>query len=267
VAKTKRCPNCRASNPQTAEWCSLCLERFVEQGAAHLPSGTASVGPSRAADPSAAPRPRGASAKGPAAGSSIDTGAFEVTEAGIRWICGTCGTPNALDAVTCEACGATFADTVRPKTGRIEGDPGKAALYSLFYPGAGHGYLGMWGQAIARAVLSSWVLLVTLVGILDRDVPGSLGMAAIFGVAALGLWLVAANDAYREARAEPDKVLLRGRRYLYVVLGLMAILFVVMFLALMSARSRGPQDVQPDPLTIRPWRSTSSPISTELPTI
>ena len=32
MAQTKRCPNCGASNPETAEWCSLCLERFVDRG-------------------------------------------------------------------------------------------------------------------------------------------------------------------------------------------------------------------------------------------
>ncbi|MBW3594840.1 MAG: hypothetical protein KY391_04615, partial [Actinobacteria bacterium] len=67
--------------------------------------------------------------------------------------------------------------------------------------------------------------------------------------------------------------LLRGRRYLYLVLGLMALLFVVMFLALMSARSRvgqdpigGPSQDVGRPTSIPAWRSTSSRTFTELPT-
>ena len=192
-----------------------------------------------------------------------DTTGFEVTEEGVRWVCVTCGTPNNLEATECAVCGMAFAEILRPKPARPEGDPGKAALYSLLFPGAGHGYLRMWGQAIARAVLSVWVLLVTLVGILDQDVPGSLAMATIFGVAALALWVITAHDAFQEASHDESKVLLRGRRFLYVVLGLMALLFVVMLVALMSARGR----VEETALSIPAWRSTSSPIFTELPTI
>lgn len=256
MAKTKPCPNCGAANPETAEWCSLCLERFADrEPLTQSTQPAASSSDSTGALQTATAKP------------SVDTSAFEVTENGIRWVCATCGTPNGLDEPACQACGSTFADTVRPKPQRAQGDPGKAALFSLFYPGAGHAYLGMWGQAVARAVLSSWVVLVTIVGMLDRDVPGSLGMAAVFGIVSLVLWLVAANDAYREATDEPDKVVLRGRRYLYVVLGLMMMLFLAMFLALMTARGRVPDDPVGGPTSIPAWRSTSSPTYMELPTI
>lgn len=258
MAKAKRCPNCGASNSESAEWCSLCLERFL--------STEGGSPPQREPEPAGVTAPRGVGAVQTAPTPSVDTSSFEVTEGGIRWICATCGTPNALDVPACMACGMTFADTVRPKPQGAQGDPGKAALFSLFYPGAGHAYLGMWGQAVARSVLSSWVLLVTIVGIADRDVPGSLAMAAIFGVVALALWLVSAHDAYREATHEPDKTLLRGRRYLYVVLGLMALLFVVMFLALMAARGRAQPNGVDGATSIRVWPSMSSRISTGLPT-
>jgi len=233
------------------------VERQVE------PAGAAIAGAATAVATGAGPAP---------AAPPVDTSAFEVSEAGIRWICATCATPNSLDAPACSACGTTFAETVRPAPQRKEGDPGKAALFSLFFPGAGHAYLGLWGQAVARAVLSSWVLLVTLVGMLDRDVPGSLVMAALFGVVALALWLVSAHDAFREATHDDGKVLLRGRRYLYVVLGLMALLFLVMFLALMSARGRAKDASMSSTSPARArtsmpaWGSTSFPIFTELPT-
>ena len=269
MAKSKRCPNCGASNAESAEWCSLCLERFV----ADEP-----LTPAAAAAPKELGEAAHAGGSGPlqtaTAPASVDTSAFEVTESGIKWICATCGTPNSLEEPVCSACGTTFAETVRPKPKRVQGDPGKAALFSLFFPGAGHAYLGMWGQAVARAVLSSWVLLVTIVGMLDREVPGSLAMAAMFGIVALGLWLLAAHDAFREATDEPDKVLLQGKRYLYLVLGLMVLLFIVMFLALMSARSRvqddpvsGPTQAAGPTTSIPAWRSMSFPTSTELPTI
>ena len=274
MAQTKPCPNCGASNPETAQWCSLCLERFVEpeeqlgepepaQGEELVPVTTApedvtgvaeGAEGAEGAEPAAATRTTGSS------------GAFTITEGGITWTCATCGSDNALEQSACSVCGATFADTVRPREERPPRDPSKAALYSLFFPGAGHAYVGMWGQAVARGVLSAWVFLVALIGLLDRDVPGSLIMAAMFGLAALGLWAAAAHDAYREAANESNLVLLRGRRFLYVVLGLMALLFVVMFIAMLSARSRT-EDPLAAPTSIPAWRSTSSPTSTAPPTI
>ena len=257
MALTKRCAHCGASNPETAQWCSLCHERFVEPE----PEGEPEPQPV-AAGLAAAATSEGEQGTPASTAPRTDHGAFQVTEDGIRWVCATCGTSNGLELSACPVCGASFADTVRPKPERPQVDPAKATLFSLFFPGAGHGYMGMWGQAIARGVLSFWVLLVTVVGILDKSVPGSLLMATIFGIAALVLWLVSAHDTYREASNEPDKVILRGKRFLYLVLGLMALLFVVMFIALMTARSRAPET-----LSIPTWPSTSSPISTEQPTI
>jgi hypothetical protein len=233
----------------------LCLERFdapepdphpepalepASVAAPSLASGTAAV-----ATPTAAVR-------------RTESDAFQVTEEGIKWVCQTCSTPNDLDVFACTVCGATFADQVRPRTERPVRDPSKAALFSLFFPGAGHAYVGMWGQAVARGVLSTWILLVALVGLLDNDVPGSLAMATVFGLVGLALWVIAAHDAFREATNDTARVLLRGRRFLYVVLGLMALLFVAMFVALMAARNENPEG----PLSIRPWPSTSFPIST-----
>lgn len=256
MALTKRCPKCGASNSETAEWCSQCLERFDTP----VPEPEPAVvgGP---------PSPPGRSA--PASGeqgkrspSSVDTGAFQVTEEGINWVCRTCGSANSIDVFTCSVCGTTFADHVRPESQRPQRDPATTAMISLFFPGAGHAYLGMWGQAVARAVLSLWVLLVAVVGLVDKDVPGSLVMAGLFGFVALLLWIVAAHDAFREATNDTGRILLRGRRFLYLVLALMALLFVAMLVALMTARSRAPEGA----LSIPPWPSTSYPISTGQPT-
>lgn len=243
----KRCPNCGASNPETAQWCSLCLERFDEPAPEPEIPSEGDAAPVRTA-------------------SKPDYSAFQVTEEGIKWICPTCSNANNLDAQACTACGTTFAEAVRPKAARPQRDPATAALVSLFFPGAGHAYLGMWGQAVARGVLSFWVLLVAVVGLLDKDVPGSLFMAVAFGLAAFGLWFAAAHDAYREANDETSMVLMRGKRFLYIVLGLLCLLFVVMFAALMSARGRTADDALGGPTSIPVWRSTSSRIFMEPPT-
>ena len=163
---------------------------------------------------------------GAAAGGGT-SGAFTITETGISWMCSRCETVNPLDASVCSVCGTTFADVVRPPDDRPERDPNTVAMYSLFFPGAGHWYLGLTGQAVARGVLSVWVVLVALLA----AVAGSVLMGVVFGLAALGLWIAAAHDAYREARHEPAAVILKGRTFLYLVLGLLLLMVVLLVAA------------------------------------
>ena len=246
MAKQKRCPNCGASNPETAQWCSLCLQRFDEPGSEPEAGLAATPTEGEGPAPVRSDRPR------------PDYSAFKVTEEGIKWICPTCANPNNLDMTACTACGTTFAQAVRPEPTRIEREPATVALMSLFLPGAGHAYMGMWGQAVARGVLWLWVLGIAIVGLLDKDVPGSLVMALLFGLAAFALWAITAHDAYREALNQPKSVLLRDRRFLYLVLGLMGLLFVLMFIALLTARSKVDETSDGVPSSIQAWRSTSS---------
>ncbi len=137
---------------------------------------------------------------------------------------------------SCTVCGASFADTVREKAPeRTPRDPGTAALLSLALPGAGHWYLGLKGQAIARAVLSCWVVFVVIVSGIQRGVPGSVAIALAFGLAAFGLWFASAHDAYREARSEQSQVLLKGKVFVYLVLGLLFLLVALMIPAAVQA--------------------------------
>ena len=146
---------------------------------------------------------------------------------GITWACSRCDTKNPLEAQVCVVCGTRFADVVRPPDERTTRDPNTAALYSLFFPGAGHWWLGLKGQAVARGVLSSWVVLVAILG----GVGGSLLLAGVFALVAFGLWAGAAHDAYREARQEPEMVLLKGRSFLYLVLGLLMLMVILLVAA------------------------------------
>ena len=124
-------------------------------------------------------------------------------------------------------CGTRFADVMRPPEDVPERDPNNAALYSLFFPGAGHWWLGLKGQGVARGVLSTWVVLVAILG----GAAGSMLLAGAFGIVAFGLWGVAAHDAYREARKEPALVILKGRSFLYLVLGLLMLMVVLLVAA------------------------------------
>lgn len=160
-----------------------------------------------------------------------------VTEAGVRWRCARCENENPIELLACAVCGASFAATVDPPRQRPARDPNSVALYSLFWPGAGHAYLGMWGQAVARGVLSAWVIAVALIAGIQGSTPGSRAMAGLFALAALGLWILAAHDAYREAQGDPASVVLKGRLFVYVVLGLLVLLMVMVVSAGMQARS------------------------------
>ena len=151
-------------------------------------------------------------------------GAFLVGEEGIKWTCSRCDTVHPLEASVCEVCGTTFADSMRPPDDRPQRDPNTVAMYSLFFPGAGHWYMGLTGAAVARGILSTWVVFVAIVA----AVAGSVAMAAVFGVTAFALWALAAHDAYREARGEAAAVILKSRRFVYVVVGLMLLMIVML---------------------------------------
>lgn len=98
------------------------------------------------------------------------------------------------------------------------------AMYSLFMPGAGHWSMGLKAQAVARGIVSVWVVLVALLA----AVAGATLMAVVFGVAAFGLWMASAHDAYREARGETHMVLLKPRVFVYLVLGLLMLMIVLL---------------------------------------
>lgn len=155
-----------------------------------------------------------------------------MTEEGITWRCSRCDSDNPLDAPTCAVCGMTFAESMNPPKERPERDPNTVALYSLFFPGAGHWYIDMRAQAVARGVLSVWVIFVALLS----GIQGSLMFAVPFGAAAFALWILAAHDSYREARGEATAVILKGRMFMFVVFGLLLLSFVLLVVAALQAR-------------------------------
>lgn len=265
-----RCPACGARNSPGAEWCGQCLTRFAPPPPPPGPSpalgsldslesldslGAAAPWASGFADATMVRPPApvsdltlegDADAGGPSADLSgarviSQRGAFTATDAGVLWTCARCGTQNPLEAESCSVCGATLAELVRPPAKpRPARDPGTTALISLFFPGAGHAYLGMWGDFVARGILQVWVVGVTL---LTAAQGGGTLVAIVFGVAAFGLWVVAAHDAFREANNEPSAAVLKGRVYMWVVLGLLGLLIVgILLSALTGPVSRLPED-------------------------
>ena len=251
MAETKRCPHCGGSNPVNAEWCGQCLQRFVEpepepvpeamaEGPASVQGAEGDVALAAGAVAAATPAPADAAAAQapppPTAAVGTQHGAFTVREQGVVWTCDRCETENPLDVPVCAVCGTSFAEVMRPTQERPERDPGTAAMVSLFFPGAGHAYIGMWGQAVARGVLSLWVLFVVLVSVLQKGAGSGL-IAVVFGLVAFALWAAAAHDAYREAQHQESQVLLKGKVFLYLVLGLLGLLMVLLVGAGLAGRS------------------------------
>ena len=168
---------------------------------------------------------------------SATRGAFTVTETGITWTCIRCEASNPLEATACEVCGTPFAEIVKPKDTRPPRDPNTVALVSLFFPGVGHMYLGQWPQGIARAIVHLWVLSVVFISLLAGGQSNTTALTMSFALAATALWAISAHDAYREARSEPGRVILKGKAFLYLVLGLLMLLFLMLVGAGLSARS------------------------------
>ncbi|MGH2756564.1 MAG: hypothetical protein ACRDI3_02110 [Actinomycetota bacterium] len=229
MAESFRCPDCGALNARGAEWCGQCLTRFVTTpppppppppGAAAPAAPTTQPGHAPGSAPAARPRTTGRK------------GAFTVTETGITWRCSRCDTDNPLEAQVCSVCGTTFADSMQPPKERVEHDPNTVALYSLFFPGAGHWFMDMRPQAIARGVLSVWVIAVALI----TGIQGSLVLALPFAAVAFVLWVLGSHDAYREARGEHSSVILKGRMWLAIVLGLLFLIFIALVTAAIRAR-------------------------------
>ncbi|HEU4480988.1 MAG TPA: zinc ribbon domain-containing protein [Actinomycetota bacterium] len=253
AAADTRCPRCGALNPADAQWCGQCLTRFgtedappdpLEGGMGPVGSGPLEADPLTAPLETLEPRsegPQPPSGAAPAASVPADVvgterGAFKVTESGVVWRCGTCDRENPIDVQVCAACGSPFAATVAPEEGpQVSGDPGTAALLSLFFAGAGHAYLGLWPQAIARGVIHVWIVVTIVAGLLQTEFGGGV-VAALFVLVALAFALVSAHDAFREAQHDPGAVLLKGRSFLYLVIGLLLLLMVTLVLAGMQGR-------------------------------
>jgi hypothetical protein len=167
--------------------------------------------------------------------SSDGQGTFQVSEAGITWTCLRCDSINAMEESACTVCGTIFADAIKPEEDKgPPKDANKAAMWSLMMPGAGHAYLGMWADGVARAIISIWVVAVTIFSASQGGGQASV-MSLMFGLVSTGLWVVSAHDAYREASGFSKLVLLKRKTFLYLVLGLLLLSIVMIFATAISA--------------------------------
>jgi len=155
----------------------------------------------------------------------------------IVWDCAMCGTENPLEAAICSVCGTPFGQIFEEPEEKPAVDPGRAATFSLFFPGAGHILAGRKGEGFARGIIFAFALLLGIFSI--GPVRAGSGGAYLFMMVlslsfAAGVYVTSTADAGREARGE--KPILSMRMLLYGGLGLIFAAIAILTLAATQAR-------------------------------
>lgn len=243
-----RCPDCGALNPDEAGWCNQCLRRFQPPppppgaGLSEAAPATGTEAPTAGVDPFDSLPTAADAIRAPgevledSERSVVGTerGPFVVTETGVVWRCPSCESINPIDVEICTGCGTLLRSVVAPtEDRRPERDPRLTVFVSLAFPGVGHAYLGMWGQAFARAAIAALAIAAAIAGV-TLDAAGSRAMAVIFAFIALAIWGVSVQDAFHEANRKSRSVILKGRMFLYVTLGVVGLLFLQLALGAAS---------------------------------
>ena len=254
----RRCPNCGGLVGADAEWCTQCFHRLdtgtaaekepVAEAGDDIGESTASSAPGTTGETAVEPGEAGGDAAPlseretrPATptGPKADLGERVIHSRGDRivWDCPACGTENAIDSPFCSACGTPFRKVLAEPEEEIDVDPGRAAMWSLVFPGAGHIIVGRRGEGIARAVVFAFALMTGLVS-LGAVTRGSGGAYLLLMVLALGaaaaLYVISTLDAGRAATRLPP--LLPSRVLMYGGIGLMLASLVVVVTGAMGAR-------------------------------
>jgi hypothetical protein len=187
------CPRCGARNAPNLEWCGQCFERFSE-GEPLFPGPIGEMpGEPAARVPPGPPLREGAS----------------VGSAEPEWECRLCGRRNPIEANECPACGTPIVAALgAAPSSHAEVEPSTAAGWSLVFPGLGHGKAGQGVLGLAIGLLAATALVFAVVVGLAA---GGRAAGPLLLVLVLGIWLVAALDAYHWAQGRPDEVLLRPR--------------------------------------------------------
>ena len=242
----RRCPNCGGLVGADAEWCTQCFARLTdpeptapEAGEGESASAPAPAGP---AEGSEGTEDLGAIEEGPGGflrlGPKTGIGAgLHAKGESIVWDCAMCGTENPLEAAVCSVCGTPFGKIFEEPEEGPSVDPGRAATFSLFFPGIGHFLAGRVGEGFARAVVFAFSLVLGILSI-GPVRAGSRGlhlmlMLLSFAVSA-AIYVTSTADAGRAARGEPQ--ILPMRVLLYGAVGLIFLAIVVLTFTATQAR-------------------------------
>jgi ribosomal protein L40E len=202
VVEERRCPNCHALVSADAEWCGQCFTSLRPK-IDTPPEAPPPASPVRVtADPSAAK-----------AGTAM-------------WTCPVCGEENGLDLDACAVCGTSFGALFKQDE-RPAVDPRYALTRSLIFPGLGHRAVGRGADGLARAVLFVYTFCTALLILISGPSSGpAVGLLALYGSLAVGLYVLTAVEAYQMAQGGgpivSSRVLLWGVVTLVVLSVLMA---------------------------------------------
>lgn len=231
-----RCPACGARNPESAEWCTQCFAPLRTEPEPALPEtlrpDTSQPGTPRPEASSAAPHGP-PSPSGPSVEEPVDTadGRFRRTDEGLDWRCQVCGEWNPIERSTCHICGAGFGRGLEePDDGLRDVSESTVLVASAAVPGLGHILMGRPTTGAAR--LATWLLW--LVGGLwlmfeARGAGGSVVPSLPLLLGAVVIWVLSPVDAVLALRGS-DQELLRPRVFLWLVVGVIALLLMT-FLA------------------------------------
>jgi hypothetical protein len=223
-----RCPQCGATNPDTAAWCGQCLQRFDQleapaPDAAEIPEPATDDGldvlDGAAVVPTEAPIP-------PPTTEGAEGFRREGDE--VQWQCPQCDRFNSIEVQHCEVCGTAFFARFQEQQVEPPRNWNAALLMSVLAPGAGHISVGRYGTGVARLVLYlGWVIGAMAV----TSFAGGRGALVVTPLilAALVLWAGSIVDVYRLQHG--DKELLGGRSLLWLVVGTLILMGLGLFAA------------------------------------
>jgi hypothetical protein len=215
-----RCPDCGATNADSASWCGQC---FASLGAAAEGAAPAvEEGAAPAVEEGAAPAVEEGAAPAVGGGGGDEDGAgLRRGAAGLEWACVACGIYNPIEVSACTVCGTSF--TARFTAEEEPVDWERAWRKSLVLPGLGHLDAGRGGSGVGRAVLFVvWLVggLLTLVGAgaagMVLATPLFAGAGVVYGVTLVDI---------RRLEAGRDELLV-GRTLLWLVVAVTALLVV-----------------------------------------
>ncbi len=194
------CPNCRATNPGSAEWCGQCFTRLVEDGP--LDPDPETIGA-----PAASPPTR------------------------THWECKACGHDNEVQDSVCAVCGTTIFDSYGAGTDRKAADPEGALRRAIIFPGFGYPVLGL---GAIGAVVGFLAVASAIVGVMMLLAGETVGLVLL--VVFLAIWAVSIVDVVRMAGGERTPLL--RPRVLSIVGGIVvAVLLLTVLAAFQSATS------------------------------
>jgi ribosomal protein L40E len=215
----RRCPTCGALVAADAAWCGQCFTPLVADAPADAPAAAA-AGP----EPDL-PRPdvTGVADAPPA------------ERAAPYWPCSVCGGRNPIEAETCRTCGTPFASVMRSGPERPEVAPRQALTWSLVFPGLGLAKCGRPSDGFARGVLFGVCLgMAVLIGLGGaRSSPATFAVFSLFVLCALGVYALAAWEAYRVADGEATFV--SSRVLLWALSGIILVGVGLLGLAVVSS--------------------------------